>query len=205
MERLGIVDEYRERRESIAERLSPSAKHQAFPRVYARPVPREATKVVDPTPPLRAEIAALNAQVALLKQENGRLTVMVAELSRPLVMRMAVPIEAVMNTFCTAMAAAGRTVEYEPWSLLWLRTSRRTRPIAYPRHVCMWLVRVICSEASSNMIGHAFGGKDHTSVLYANKNAPIIMSADPGLRHVAASVLRTYGVDPAELEKGGRP
>lgn len=203
MDRIGIHEELAERRESIASRLSPTARHQAFPTVYARPVPREATVIVDPTPPLRAEIALLNEEVARLKRENGRLTVLVAELSRPISQRVEPPMREVTIAFCDAMNAAGRNVDDKPWSNEWLQTKRRIHPISHPRQVCIWLVREICPSPSTPMIASIFGGgMDHTSVLHACRRAASLMDVDPGLRQVAVSVLRKFGVNPALLEKG---
>lgn len=202
VERLGIADELRERQEAIASRLSPAARHQAFPTVYARPIPREATKVADPTLPLRAELALLREELGEVKRENGRLTILVRELSRPMSQRIEPPMRDVTQAFCEAMNDAGRNVEDKPWSDELLKTKRRIHPISHPRQVCIWLVREICVSPSTPMIAAIFGGMDHTSVLYACKKAASLMDVDPGLRHVAVSVLRKFGVNPGLLEEG---
>lgn len=206
MERLGIVDEYRERRESIAERLSPSAKHQAFPTVYARPVPREVPARVDLTPPLRKEIERLNGEVGRLKEENARLSALAAAHQE---IRPGEPpeptIEAVMEAFCRAMNDAGLAIGDEQWSLNLLKTERRTRSIAFPRQVCMWLVKTLCSRRSLPQIGHRFGGRDHTTIMHGVKRAPAVLAARPDLLAVATSVLKKFGVVLARLEAGGQP
>lgn len=201
MERLGIADELRDKQESIASRLSPAARHQAFPNVYARPAPREAKKIEDPTLPFRAEIALLKEEIASVKRENGRLTILVKELSRPMAHRIEPPMQDVMAEFCFVMNESGRNVDGNPWSDIWLTTKRRIHPISHPRHVCIWLVREICLSPSLPMIGAVFGGLDHTSIIYACKKAPGIMRADSGLRQVAINVLRKFGVNPAALEQ----
>jgi chromosomal replication initiator protein len=47
-----------------------------------------------------------------------------------------------------------------------LDSSRRTRQLAYPRQIAMYLCREM-TELSLPKIGEAFGGKDHTTVLHA--------------------------------------
>ncbi len=47
-----------------------------------------------------------------------------------------------------------------------LRGSRRTADIAYARHIAMYLCREL-TEASLPQIGERFGGRDHSTVIYA--------------------------------------
>lgn len=49
-----------------------------------------------------------------------------------------------------------------------LQGRRRSRSIALPRQVCMYLAREL-TEHSLGEIGGFFGGRDHTTVLYAHK------------------------------------
>lgn len=201
------MDELRERRESAVARISPAARNRAFPSLYPAPQQRQATLLKDPTAALRHEIAALKQELSQEKLRNGRLTILLAELSRPLEMRREPPMEDVMLQFCKAMNDAGRTINGDPWSLMWLRTARRMHPVSHPRQVCMWLVKQICTHASLAMLGLAFGGRDHTTIIYACERAPLIMDADPGVRQVAIAVLRSFGVEPIGLEgeRGGKP
>lgn len=203
MDDAGTFRQLRAKHDALVSRMSPTARHQAFPQTYARPMPREATKVVDPTLPFRAEIALLKEELASVKRENGRLTILLQESSRPLWQRVEPPVREVMEEFCRVMNDAGRNVAGYPWGLDWLRTKRRMHPISHPRHVCIWLVREICPSLSYPMIGAAFGGKDHTSIMYACQKASGIMDGDPGVRQVAVSVLRKFGVNAEPLEKGG--
>lgn len=205
MDQLGIVRELQERQEAIAARLSPAARHQAFPNKYARPVPREATKIGDPTKPLRAEIALLKEELASVKRENGRLTILLRERSRPFEDRVEPSIREVMDEFCRAMNESGRNVDGDPWSDVILKTKRSTWNISRPRHVCMWLVRRICPSPSLPIIGAAFGNKDHTTIMHGCEKAHERMEADPGLRHVAIAVFRKFGVSTEFLEKGEQP
>jgi chromosomal replication initiator protein len=47
-----------------------------------------------------------------------------------------------------------------------LRGDKRTADVAYPRHIAMYLCREL-TEASLPQIGGRFGGRDHSTVLYA--------------------------------------
>ncbi|MFQ5411931.1 MAG: helix-turn-helix domain-containing protein, partial [Phycisphaerae bacterium] len=49
-----------------------------------------------------------------------------------------------------------------------LQGRRRNRSIALPRQVCMYLARCL-THHSLEEIGGFFGGRDHTTVLHANK------------------------------------
>lgn len=49
-----------------------------------------------------------------------------------------------------------------------LQGRRRSRSIALPRQICMYLARQ-CTSHSLEEIGGFFGGRDHTTVLHANK------------------------------------
>lgn len=48
-----------------------------------------------------------------------------------------------------------------------MRGRSRQRQVAYPRQVAMYLCKELIPSLSLNEIGEAFGGKDHTTVLYA--------------------------------------
>ena len=47
-----------------------------------------------------------------------------------------------------------------------LRGDNRTPDVAYPRHIAMYLCREL-TEASLPQIGARFGGRDHSTVVYA--------------------------------------
>lgn len=48
-----------------------------------------------------------------------------------------------------------------------LRGASRQRQVAFPRQVAMFLCKVLIPNLSLSEIGEAFGGRDHTTVLYA--------------------------------------
>ena len=47
-----------------------------------------------------------------------------------------------------------------------MRAKNRTKSVAFPRQVAMYLSRQL-THASLSDIGRSFGGKDHTTVLHA--------------------------------------
>jgi chromosomal replication initiator protein len=49
-----------------------------------------------------------------------------------------------------------------------IKAKKRTRDIAFPRQVAMHLCKVL-TDSSLNEIGKCFGGKDHSTVIHANK------------------------------------
>jgi chromosomal replication initiator protein len=62
-----------------------------------------------------------------------------------------------------------------------LKAKTRTRAIAFPRQVAMYLARQL-THASLLEIGRAFGGKDHTTVLHAVEKIHCLLQEDPKLR-----------------------
>jgi len=71
-------------------------------------------------------------------------------------------------------------------------SKKRTRAIARPRQVAMWLAKELTPE-SYPAIGEAFGGRDHTTVLHAYRTISELRLADHGLNHdlhVLTQVLR---------------
>jgi chromosomal replication initiator protein len=58
-----------------------------------------------------------------------------------------------------------------------LKSSRRPRSISYPRQIAMHLCRKL-TPASLAEIGRQFGGKDHTTVLSANKKIKRLVKED---------------------------
>lgn len=202
MERLGIVDELRERREASVSRLSPAARHQAFPALYARPSPREATAEDGSSLWMREKIVELKAKLASEKKEVARLNRVIANMGKP-VPEFSLP-KAVMAKFCEAMSAAGMLVEDRPWDLRDLKCPTRSKQYAHPRHVCAWLVKRVCRTTSTTQLGHLFC-RDHTSMMFALRRAPHILHENEALRAVAVAVLATFGVampEPGSDETG---
>ena len=69
-----------------------------------------------------------------------------------------------------------------------LQSRRRTNAIAYPRQVGMYLARKI-TRHSLEEIGGFFGGRDHSTVLYAVEKITRQIQADEVVRQLVASFL----------------
>jgi chromosomal replication initiator protein len=63
-----------------------------------------------------------------------------------------------------------------------LFSPKRTRAIARPRQVAMWLAKDLTAQ-SYPMIGDAFGGRDHTTVLHAVRTIDTLRAKDNELNH----------------------
>ncbi len=63
-----------------------------------------------------------------------------------------------------------------------LFSKKRTRAIARPRQVAMWLCREVTSHSFPE-IGDAFGGRDHTTVMHAVKTIDSLRTKDSELNH----------------------
>lgn len=63
-----------------------------------------------------------------------------------------------------------------------LFSKKRTRVIARPRQVAMWLAKDLTAH-SYPMIGDAFGGRDHTTVLHAVRTIDSLRIKDNELNH----------------------
>ncbi len=62
-----------------------------------------------------------------------------------------------------------------------LKAQNRTKAIAFPRQIAMYLSRQL-THASLSEVGRAFGGKDHTTVLHAVDKVQTLLQEDPKLR-----------------------
>jgi len=73
------------------------------------------------------------------------------------------------------------TAEYFSTTMEAIRGKRRTNAIVVPRQVAMHLCRNL-TEMATTEIGRAFGGKDHTTVLYACERVQTMIENDPDIR-----------------------
>jgi chromosomal replication initiator protein len=69
-----------------------------------------------------------------------------------------------------------------------LQSRRRTNAIVVPRQVGMYLARRV-TRMSLEEIGHYFGGRDHSTVLYAIEKISRVSREDEGLRGVLTELL----------------
>ena len=71
-----------------------------------------------------------------------------------------------------------------------LMGKRRTKSISFPRQVCMFLARKLTSH-SLEEIGGYFGGRDHTTVMYAFDKIRKNIDSDPDLARVVERLTNT--------------
>lgn len=63
-----------------------------------------------------------------------------------------------------------------------LQSKRRTKSIAFPRQICMYLARQLTAH-SLEEIGGFLGGRDHSTVLHGSRQVSTLRKADPKLGH----------------------
>jgi chromosomal replication initiator protein len=61
-----------------------------------------------------------------------------------------------------------------------LLSSRRTMDVVRPRHVAMYLAKMLTLRSLPE-IGRRFGGRDHTTVLHAVRKIDAVIGNDPAL------------------------
>jgi len=74
-----------------------------------------------------------------------------------------------------------------------LKAKTRTKAIAFPRQVAMYLARQL-THSSLAEIGRAFGGKDHTTVLHAVDKIQTLLQEDPKLRKTTDSLIQSINL-----------
>jgi chromosomal replication initiator protein len=200
-EPIGIYAEQVAKREAVVARLSPAARHQAFPKLYARPTP-----TVDP---MIAAKAAVAKEMAALQAQNARQAKTIAKLRETVAaMQSELTLQASAAAIRTAHQAhdpklviaaflrvynAGRDDGERHLEVADLQSKSRYRDDAAPRHVCVWLVRQLSTHLSLPAIGKRFGGRDHTTCMHACRRAPHWMLVNPALKAAADQVLREFG------------
>ena len=70
-----------------------------------------------------------------------------------------------------------------------IKAKRRTRDIALPRQIAMYLSKQV-TESSLSDIGKAFGGKDHATVIYACKQMEERRSKDESFNRIIENLLQ---------------
>jgi chromosomal replication initiator protein len=70
-----------------------------------------------------------------------------------------------------------------------LRSKKRAQNIVYARQIAMYIIREI-TEYSTTEIGQAFGGRDHSTVMYSCDKIGERMKADPTLEPTIESIKR---------------
>jgi len=75
-----------------------------------------------------------------------------------------------------------------------LRAKTRTKAVAFPRQVAMYLTRQLRSDSFAD-IGRAFGGKDHTTVLHAVHKIEALLQDDPKFRKTLDHIINTMRIE----------
>ena len=70
-----------------------------------------------------------------------------------------------------------------------LKSQRRTRNIAYPRQIAMYLSRKL-TDMSLPKIGEEFGGRDHTTVIHAYEKISENLKTDEGLQSMINDITK---------------
>jgi chromosomal replication initiator protein len=70
-----------------------------------------------------------------------------------------------------------------------LKAKNRTKAVAFPRQIAMYLARQL-THASLSEVGRAFGGKDHTTVLHAVDKIQTLLQDDPKLRKTVDGLIQ---------------
>jgi chromosomal replication initiator protein len=71
-----------------------------------------------------------------------------------------------------------------------LRAQNRTKAIAFPRQIAMYLARQL-THASLSEVGRAFGGKDHTTVLHGVEKIQGMLQEDPKFKKTIDSITQS--------------
>ncbi|MFU7516707.1 chromosomal replication initiator protein DnaA [Clostridium sp. HCS.1] len=70
-----------------------------------------------------------------------------------------------------------------------LKSQRRTRNVAYPRQIAMYLSRKL-TDMSLPKIGEEFGGRDHTTVIHAYEKISDNLKTDESLQHTVNDITK---------------
>lgn len=70
-----------------------------------------------------------------------------------------------------------------------LKSQRRTRNVAYPRQIAMYLSRKL-TDMSLPKIGEEFGGRDHTTVIHAYEKISENLNKDESLQHTIEDITK---------------
>jgi chromosomal replication initiator protein len=71
-----------------------------------------------------------------------------------------------------------------------LKGKKRTKNIALPRQIAMYIARDI-TEYSTTELGFEFGGRDHTTVMHACQKIEERLKLDPNLESTIQSIVRS--------------
>lgn len=79
------------------------------------------------------------------------------------------------DTEISSSLIMGQTASFFGFTIEQLQSTNRTRPVVEARQIAMYLCREL-TDLSLPKIGDAFGGRDHTTVMHANKKITGLMA-----------------------------
>ncbi len=79
--------------------------------------------------------------------------------------------------------------EYFNLSHIDLKGKKRTKAVAFPRQVAMFISRKM-TDLSTTEIGYEFGGRDHTTVMHACQRVDSRIQADPTMDSIIQRLMR---------------
>ncbi|MCL2481159.1 MAG: chromosomal replication initiator protein DnaA [Spirochaetaceae bacterium] len=82
-----------------------------------------------------------------------------------------------------------KVAEYFNLSHVDLRGRKRTKAIAFPRQIGMYIAREL-TEYSTTEIGSDFGDRDHTTVIYAIQKIEGSLKSDPTMEAIINNIIR---------------
>jgi len=87
------------------------------------------------------------------------------------------------NRVITIQDIQQRVAEFFGLKLEDFKARKRTKAIAFPRQIAMYLAREL-TDFSLPKIGDAFGGRDHTTVIHAHEKIAQQLEQDPELQNI---------------------
>ena len=86
-----------------------------------------------------------------------------------------------------------RTAEFFNVKLSDMRAKNRTKGVALPRQIAMYLARQLTNHSLAE-VGRTFGGKDHTTVLHAVAKVQALVQDDPKFKKALDTLTQTITI-----------
>ena len=74
-----------------------------------------------------------------------------------------------------------------------MESPKRSRNIAYPRQIAIYLIRELCPNYSFPKIGEIFGGRDHTTILHSYEKIVDELDKSPDLKIIINNIKSNLG------------
>ena len=73
-----------------------------------------------------------------------------------------------------------------------MRSKKRNNQVSTARQVAMYVISVVTGLVYSS-IGHEFGGRDHSTVVYAINKVKSVMQKDPAYKATVEDLIKNIG------------